>query len=157
MGGYTTACPATAFWRRSYSWSHSRGILIPVIPWLWILVPMFFLMGLANNGIDVGCNSMLVWIYGDRVGPFLNGLHFFFGVGAFAAPLVAAQVVQSTGGVAWAYWLFALVALSCAVLIWNLPSPAAHVVSRGGNGNTNAPIFYWCYSPPVFYCMQGPK
>jgi FHS family Na+ dependent glucose MFS transporter 1 len=131
------------------------GILIPVIPWLWILVPLFFLMGLANNGMDVGCNSMLVWMHGDRAGPFLNGLHFFFGVGAFVAPLVAAQVVRLTGGVAWAYWSFALFALICAIVMWNLPSPTAHAVSRGGNGNTKAPIFLLVLFAACFLLHAG--
>jgi MFS transporter, FHS family, Na+ dependent glucose transporter 1 len=126
------------------------GILTPVIHRLWILVPLCFVMGMSNNGMDVGCNSMLVWVHGRRVGPFLNGLHFFFGVGAFVSPLVAAQVVRSTGGVTGAYWLFAGLALVCAVLIWNLPSPKAHAVPRGKNGSVRIPIillalFASCY------------
>jgi len=125
-------------------------VLIPITPFLWMLVLVLFLMGLAHNGMDVGCNSMLVWLHGSKVGPFINGLHFFFGVGAFVAPLVAAQVIRITGGVTYVYWLFALFALLCAILLWNLPSPSAHAALRASNSRANAPVllvllFAFCF------------
>ena len=99
-------------------------VLIPLIPLLWLMTLVSFLLGLAESSIDVGGNSLLPWVHGDKVGPFMNGLHFFFGVGAFLSPMVVAQVVLSTGEIVWAYWLLALAALPAAAWLTRLPSPS---------------------------------
>jgi FHS family Na+ dependent glucose MFS transporter 1 len=53
----------------------------------------------------------------------MNGLHFFFGAGAFLAPLIFARVVLATNDIRWAYWIFSLLALPVASWFWFLPSP----------------------------------
>jgi FHS family Na+ dependent glucose MFS transporter 1 len=58
----------------------------------------------------------------------MNGLHAFFGVGAFIAPLIVAQVLSATGDIYWVYWSFAILALPLAAWIWKLPSPASRAV-----------------------------
>ena len=68
-------------------------VLIPVIPLLGLLAAVVFALGIAEGAIDVGGNALIVWVHHDRVGPFMNGLHFFFGIGAFISPIVIAQVV----------------------------------------------------------------
>jgi fucose permease len=55
-------------------------------------------------------------------------LHAFFGVGAFIAPLIVAQVLSVTGDIYWVYWFFAIAAFPMALWIWNLPSPASRAV-----------------------------
>src|SRR5688500_12271000 len=65
--------------------------LIPVAPALWLLLLAMFLSGLAAGILDVGCNTLLLWTHGKNAGPFMNGLHFFFGVGSFIAPLILAR------------------------------------------------------------------
>lgn len=98
--------------------------LIPLVPLLWVMTLVLFVLGLAESSIDVGGNSLLPWIHGDATGPFMNGLHFFFGVGAFLSPIVVAQVVLSTGEIVWAYWFLAIIALPSALWLTRLPSPA---------------------------------
>jgi FHS family Na+ dependent glucose MFS transporter 1 len=97
--------------------------LVPVLHSLWLLVAVIFLMGAVQGALDTGCNTLLTWVHGEKVGPFMNGLHFFFGLGALLAPLVFARVVAATGGIAWVYWCFALLALPVAAWLWFLPSP----------------------------------
>jgi FHS family Na+ dependent glucose MFS transporter 1 len=98
-------------------------LLIPLVPELWLLVAVVVFLGIAEGGIDVGGNSLLIWIHRENASPFLNGLHFFFGVGALISPIVVAQVVLSTGGIVWAYWVLAIVALPAAAWLMRLPSP----------------------------------
>jgi MFS transporter, FHS family, Na+ dependent glucose transporter 1 len=100
---------------------------IPLIPLRWLLTLIVLALGLAEGGIDVGGNSFLSWMHGDQTGPFMNGLHFFFGAGAFLSPIVVAQVVLSTGEITWAYWFLALIALPSASWLAWLPSPAPHI------------------------------
>jgi MFS transporter, FHS family, Na+ dependent glucose transporter 1 len=63
--------------------------LVPLIPWLWLLMLLMVVLGIGQGFLDVGCNTLLVWVHRDKVAPFMNGLHFFFGVGAFIAPLLS--------------------------------------------------------------------
>ncbi len=97
--------------------------LIPLTPWLWGLSLVVFALGWASAGIDVGGNTLLVWMYRQHVGPFMNGLHFAFGFGAFLAPLLVAQAVALTGNFSWAYWSLALLPLPVAALLIRTPSP----------------------------------
>ncbi len=97
--------------------------LVPVLPSLWFLVLVFFFLGTFQGVLDVGCNTLLTWIHGEKVGPFMNGLHFFFGVGSFVAPLVFAQVVLAAGEIHWAYWIFSFLALPVSAWFWFMPSP----------------------------------
>ncbi|MCS6847356.1 MAG: MFS transporter [Anaerolineae bacterium] len=102
----------------------------PAAQQLWLLAAAFFVASVAEGMVDVGGNTLMVWVHGAKVGPFMNALHFFFGLGTFVAPLVVAQVIASSGGrIAWAYWLIALTAI--APVLWHLrvPSPAHPAVA----------------------------
>ena len=99
--------------------------LVPVVTSLNVLLIIILILGLAKGALDVGCNTLLLWVHNETVGPFMNGLHAFFGVGAFVAPLIVANVMKATNDIYWVYWSFAIAALPIAAFIWNLPSPPA--------------------------------
>jgi FHS family Na+ dependent glucose MFS transporter 1 len=98
--------------------------LVPSISWLWLLGAVLLVLGAAEGTVDVGGNTLLVWVHGHQVGPFMNGLHFFFGLGAFLAPIIVAQAVLVSGDIAWAYWALALLVLPVTAWLLRLPSPA---------------------------------
>jgi FHS family Na+ dependent glucose MFS transporter 1 len=104
-------------------------ILVPTISWLWLLAAVWLVLGAAGSTIDVGGNTLLIWVHRDKVGPFMNGLHFFFGVGAALSPLIIAWVTLLGGGLHQAYWVLALMALPAFVWLLRLPSPAAQTAS----------------------------
>jgi FHS family Na+ dependent glucose MFS transporter 1 len=97
--------------------------LVPVLPRLWMLSLALLLLGLFEASFDVGGNTLLVWVHGERVGPFMNGLHFFFGLGAFLSPVVVAQAILWGGDIRWAYWCLALLMLPAALWVARWPSP----------------------------------
>lgn len=97
--------------------------LVPMMRSLWFLVAVVFVLGTSQGALDAGCNTLLTWIHGQKVGPFMNGLHFFFGMGSFMAPLIFAQVVLTAGEISWVYWIFSLVTLPIAIWFLFLPSP----------------------------------
>lgn len=99
--------------------------LIPLAASLVILMVIFFVLGMANGGLDVCSNPMLVWIYRDRANPYLNALHFFFGIGAFLAPLLIAQSLMMGWEIRGAFWLLALYPLPVALWLFRLPSPSS--------------------------------
>ena len=98
--------------------------LVPMIPMLWLLAIVLLFIGMGEGILDVGGNTLIVWLHGKKVGPFMNGLHFFFGIGAFLSPILVAQMILLNGGIGGAYWLFALLVLPVAVWVLRLPSPA---------------------------------
>src|SRR5512147_1842859 len=102
--------------------------LVPLAPSLWSLLVVVLILGLAKGALDVGCNTLLLWVHNETVGPFMNGLHAFFGVGSFIAPLIVAQVIGITGDIYWVFWFFAIAAFPIALLISRLPSPVARSV-----------------------------
>ncbi|MGD9092422.1 MAG: MFS transporter [Anaerolineales bacterium] len=101
------------------------ALLTPLIPVLWVLAAVLLLMGIGEGGTDVGGNTLLVRVYRDKVGPYMNGLHFFFGLGAFLSPIVVAWAVQMSGDINWGYWFLALLVLPVVVWLLRLPSPQA--------------------------------
>lgn len=104
--------------------------LAPLMPWLWLLTAVVLMLGLAEGGLDLGGNALLVWVHRREVGPFMNGLHFFFGVGAFLSPIIIAQAVSISGDITWAYWLLALLMVPPAAWLFRLPSPPAQTISK---------------------------
>jgi FHS family Na+ dependent glucose MFS transporter 1 len=98
-------------------------IFIPISHTLALLLFAMFLNGLAASILDVGCNTLMLWTHGDKAGPYMNGLHFFFGVGSLIAPLLFAQVLLATGDIEWLYWSFATVSVPMAIWFWFLQEP----------------------------------
>lgn len=105
-------------------------VLVPFIPLLSILIAILLLMGIAEGALDVGGNTLLVWVHRHKVGPFMNGLHFFFGIGAFLAPIIVAQALLYSGGMSWAYWFVALLILPIIFPLLRLASPVVHTIAK---------------------------
>jgi len=97
--------------------------LVPAVPLAYALAAILVVLGVAQGIVDVGGNTLLVWVHRRGVGPFMNGMHFFFGVGALIAPIVVAQAIGLTGDIAWACWALALLMVVPPVWVLRQPSP----------------------------------
>jgi len=114
-------------------------VLIPIAQTMGILLFAMFLSGLAAGNLDVGCNILLLWTHGEKAGPFLNGLHFFFGAGSLAAPLILAQVLLATNDIHWLFWIFTILCLPIAVWFWFLAEPD-HAVTKEERSSSSFPV-----------------
>jgi len=103
-------------------------IFVPLASSLPVLIGILIVLGFAKGALDVGCNALLLWLHNEKVAPFMNGLHAFFGVGTFLGPLINERVLSTTGDIHWTYWIFSILAVPIAILIWRLPSPQARPV-----------------------------
>lgn len=134
--------------------SASMLVLIPLAPWFWLLLVILAAKSVADGVINTGGNTLLMWTHGDRVGPYMNALHFFFGLGAFVAPFIVAQVVAIPGGYRWAYWILAALAGLISTRLFTLrggpraPVLAAH--SSGGVADTTRVTHPLVLSAAVF-------
>jgi FHS family Na+ dependent glucose MFS transporter 1 len=83
-----------------------------------------FIVGVGGGAIDVGGNTLLIWVHRQNVGARMNALHFFFGVGTLASPIIVAQSIRISADIDWAYWLIALLLILPGVYLLRTPSPA---------------------------------
>jgi MFS transporter, FHS family, Na+ dependent glucose transporter 1 len=102
--------------------------LVPVSMTIWMLLVVILVLGIAKGALDVGCNTLLLWLHREKAGPFVNGLHAAFGLGAFFAPLVVQGIVSTTGSFQWVYWSFAIAAIPVGIWVYRQPSPTARSI-----------------------------
>ena len=121
----------------------AMAFLVPFIPVLWLLTAALLLLGIGEGTLDVGGNTLLIWIHRYKVGPFMNGLHFFFGIGAFISPILVSQAILISGDINWAYWMLAIFILPAAFWLLRLPSPEVQASARD---KQNGQINYWLVS-----------
>ncbi|XP_071122507.1 sodium-dependent glucose transporter 1A-like [Mytilus edulis] len=70
-----------------------------IIPWsvtLMVLAVMFSLQGVAMGVLDTGGNVFCVRLWGVKSPPYMQALHFAFGIGAFIAPLIAQPFLSNS-------------------------------------------------------------
>ena len=87
-----------------------------------------FLLGTFSATVDVGSNTLIQWTHGDRVGPFMNGLHLAFGAGGALAPVLVAASLTLSGQVRVAWLVIAAVnvLIMLAALTVAPPRPSTH-------------------------------
>ena len=100
--------------------------LIPQAGSLPLLLLIFFINGLPGGMINTGANTLLMWTHGKKAGPYINGMHFAFGLGAFLAPTVFAQVLKLGGTYQHAYWALAGLAVLISLFMLFLPGSPEH-------------------------------
>ncbi|RLT46103.1 MAG: MFS transporter [Chloroflexi bacterium] len=103
-------------------------MLVPQVPLFWMLVGIAGGWGLAESGLDVGANTLLIWVHGSAVAPYMNALHFCFGLGAMLSPMIVARMMAASGAHASAYNVLAVLVLPVVLLAF-LPGPRAPVAS----------------------------
>lgn len=114
--------------------------LSPILSLLSLLAGMMFLLGMVEGVIDVSGNAMLVWVHGREVGPYMNALHLFFGIGTFIAPIIIAQSVLRSGSISWGFWFIAMLMLPMAIWLYRVPDPKSPSHDSELGGRTNTPV-----------------
>ncbi len=135
----------------------SIAIMLALTPFagrlVW-LAAIMFVMGAGMGTLDVSGNALLAWIWRQDVAPKLNALHFFFGLGALIAPLVAAQAITRTSAIAPTYWLLAACVLPLAFIFLRLASPP-HDHAAGQAAAAPPPLLPLLSLVAVFFFYVG--
>jgi FHS family Na+ dependent glucose MFS transporter 1 len=127
--------------------------LTPFVSLLWLLTLVLFFTGVVQGMLNTGGNAMLVWLHGTQVGPWMNGLHLFFGIGTFITPILIAQHIAQEGGLAQIYLLLAAIILP-TVAVALVPSPQPPEASRPG-GTARLDVGLIVLLSLVFACYNG--
>ena len=72
------------------------AFLVPIMPTVAALASVVSFQGLCMGFLDTGGNVLLVRCWHEGCGPYLQGLHFCFGLGAFVSPLLIEAVLRLT-------------------------------------------------------------
>ncbi len=113
-----------------------------------------FLLGAFSSTVDVGSNTLIQWTHGDRVGPFMNGLHLAFGAGGSLAPLLVAASLTLSGQVRIA-WL-AIGAVNVLIMLAALTvSPPRPSVSQTAAAATRPPTARLALVGLLFFAYAG--
>ncbi|XP_043223444.1 major facilitator superfamily domain-containing protein 4A-like isoform X1 [Amphibalanus amphitrite] len=89
-------CSGSAHWRTSAHGAMLVSLLmlavtLAMVPQCWSLSMLALnlaAMGLFMGIIDTVANLCMIQLYGSNVAPFLQALHFFYALGAFASPMI---------------------------------------------------------------------
>lgn len=111
-----------------------------------------FLIGLANGGIDIGANALIVELNSERLASALNYLHVLFGVGALLGPLIVSAAFASRVPY---WWVFGGGAIVCAAIAFRLGvTPAIGVRTEPATGDGFLPMLahpmIWTISAVMF-------
>jgi FHS family Na+ dependent glucose MFS transporter 1 len=97
--------------------------LVPMVRSFSLLLAALFVLGLGMGLVDVGGNVNLLWVFQSRVGPYMNALHFSFGLGALIAPILLNKMLAISGGtLTWPFWSLSVLFIPGLVGLVLLPS-----------------------------------
>jgi fucose permease len=100
-------------------------VWLAIAPGLAGLLCAGILIGVANGGIDIGANALIVELNRERLASALNYLHVLFGVGALLGPLIVSAAFASRVPY---WWIFGGGGLACAAIAFRLGVTPAHEV-----------------------------
>ncbi|MCD4672000.1 MAG: MFS transporter [Anaerolineaceae bacterium] len=120
--------------------------VVPMISNFGLLLLVGLVMGFAAGLLLAGSNTLLVWVHADNVGPWMNGLSFFNGMGGFVAPIIITGFLTMTGQMQGAFWAIALLVAAAGAGMFFVPSPAirktADVPGAEGSGRFGLVILF---------------
>ena len=123
--------------------SGSLLFLVPHIRWYALLLALFVVKGIAGGVVGTGANTLIQWTHGAKAGPFVNALHFFFGLGAFLSPFILGLLLSAGAAYSDAYTLLALFDISVGVaVLLRLSPPQPPQTARGEAGDTGTARSY---------------
>ncbi len=111
--------------------------LIPFLKSSIILIFVSMIMALATALVDVGCNSLLFRVPDIDIAPAMSGFHFFFGLGAFMAPLILAGSLKISNGIHWGYWGLGLFSILILVQFIKLQEPTMSLSAQNEDQDGN--------------------
>ena len=118
--------------------------LIPMAKNAWMLFALFSLNGLTNGALTNLPQVLLIKAWGADFGPWMQGLHAFYGLGATLAPLLAMPFVGTghAGDIGNAYYIVsALHACVAGILLYAKRSLQNESCKNADdNHSSNAPL-----------------
>eukprot|EP01117_Protostelium_nocturnum_P002902 TRINITY_DN13826_c0_g1_i1.p1 TRINITY_DN13826_c0_g1~~TRINITY_DN13826_c0_g1_i1.p1 ORF type:complete len:492 (-),score=135.29 TRINITY_DN13826_c0_g1_i1:35-1510(-) len=113
-------------------------VSLPFISNIYVMFVASAFQALFMSWIDVGCNALVMTIWKDKAGTWMQFLHFCFGVGASISPFIVGIFISSFehGGAAlWTYFPLSIGILIPVIPLFLLQSPKFQGEGGGEGGN----------------------
>lgn len=98
-------------------------ILLPTANDLIWLIVIFLLIGTARGVLQLGANTLPLWLYGAKSATVMTALAGFFGAGSFLGPMLVSRVIERTEQTTWVFWVCSMGFLLMVPLAFLIPSP----------------------------------
>lgn len=96
-------------------------LLTPFIPNIWVLLVLTAIAAAFMSWIEVGVNTLTLWIWKDKVAPYMQLLHFAFGAGLGSSPAIFGTVTKSLPFESQAIVFYVILAILIAITaLWPL-------------------------------------
>lgn len=106
--------------------------LVPKARAVWVLALLISTQGFAMGWLDTCGNVQLIQMWEKQVDPYMHALHFSFGLGAFASPLILRAVMDGTNEYGAAYYVFGIYLAIFGTILLVLPNPRRSERRRRG-------------------------
>ena len=100
--------------------------LIPFADTVVVLCILCCTQGIAMGTLDTVANVIIIYLWGSEAGPWMQGLHCSFAIGAVISPLVVrlSQSTSSTGtDITPAFFTFSIITALCGIYFLFVPTP----------------------------------
>jgi MFS transporter, FHS family, Na+ dependent glucose transporter 1 len=99
--------------------------LIPIITNYYLLLLIHFTYGGFGGMLDVFPNVLIMWIWKEKSGPWIQFLHACFGIGSFTSPFIAGLIMDGGNMMRffWSFWIISLLFLLCISFFIVIPAP----------------------------------
>lgn len=104
-------------------------VLVPSAHNVGSLCAITAFQGFGMGATDTGANVMIVWIWEDKVGPYMQSLHFAFAIGAALGPLFLRAFYKPipgndvTGNYSSAFYFIGALNIVVGASLWLVKSP----------------------------------
>jgi len=112
--------------------------IVAFVTQLWVLLLVMFVLGVTESSFDVGANTLLVRVHGERVAPYMNAMHACFGIGSLIAPLIVAQLTRSGHAMTNVYVVLAVMLIPIGLFSFTSPSPKMKAILSAKQDLTNS-------------------
>jgi predicted MFS family arabinose efflux permease len=102
------------------------NFLIPLISNIWVLAALTAICGAFMSPIEVGVNTLTIWIWKEDVGPYMQLLHFAYGAGMGCSPLlfgIVVKIVPTSIVLGTFFWMVGIIVALIAIPVFKLKSP----------------------------------
>ena len=120
-----------------------------------VLLGSVLMIGIAQGTAEVGANTGIVRLHGASAGPYMNGLHLSFGVGAMLSPLVLAAALKVFGIQRPGFWFLAVVAAAAGVWVLRLPDPGIADREETGGYSEGSVLLVLFFAALMFFTIAG--
>lgn len=96
------------------------SFLAAVVQSIPLLAILFLVNGIGCSGIDVLSQALTIEVHEEKVDPWMQFLHFCYGVGAFTSPIIMSSMGAS------AFKMFGVTSLIMGAICMMLSPPRIH-------------------------------